>query len=930
MAEEEPEGMRMATGGIPAQKWELPTGLILEKSRGYGVNLFANYVTVKIDTQGRNISIDWDGAFLFDWAQMHDIEEQAVEDEVQLLLDSDVVPDEVEDDEGNMVKLTDEEREERARDMADHSDLEYGSETLGWLARNIDDDDGIPGMFRKEVRTFWSDPNRGWEPERGERPENEMTWLAPGEEAFLEAVREAQRNIIVEEGGAPSILKAYALAVTEIMERLNRQDFMATFRKIIPVWSYMRLKYELKEKADKHRKRYKQLRESWEKSGTLSPNLTHDEHDYMNDYVRLTQMRQWLKTHKTEMSEAARRMLDKKETGGMAPKAIEKGKQMTVEMKKAKLTPRFNPDIADNLADYYHAVGIDPEVPVGWLMAEGAMPEQIAEAADELLKADRIDPPDYWAITAAVAGADYHVGVPRGNPTATEELAGRKKLQKAVQEKHGKLPDEIDRVFKQLRARQKGKTDEEIMDMTREQLGLKKRKNPSFKNARDALKNALKRMTTIEVVEYKLYEPPVAEPTLEHDLESLERTAKEVIAEEEEKESGVKALEELQAGLVQDEWKQMFEQERREHPALPEEVIKTIVEDHMKTEKRENPSVEDKVIKAFWEEEEARGPIATPMRDTGTGADRRDEVEVRGGPFMPGRPGFSIVRYMLWGNNIASLDKDDRGHKTFGISTAGWDTNLTNNRLNAILSAGQEKYPILRRFRISKDRGIRLYKFYKVRKLDPKKPWQTYKWDEICPVPETIYSPRDLPKGQMAKYSVYIDLDATLKENIERLTGKALKQEIEEMEIPANTLEEVQMAIDSIEKDIVEYRAANRDFDSTPIEVAEKLGKRQRFEELLKQRDELMWRGNPKIPYTPPDAPDVEVRCPVTGKYTWSCTQCALFKGRSEQFIECAAKKGKRYYLASARDKRGTVWDTYVLPRGQRKAGIETRATGGD
>jgi len=72
------------------------------------------------------------------------------------------------------------------------------------------------------------------------------------------------------------------------------------------------------------------------------------------------------------------------------------------------------------------------------------------------------------------------------------------------------------------------------------------------------------------------------------------------------------------------------------------------------------------------------------------------------------------------------------------------------------------------------------------------------------------------------------------------------------------------------------------------------------------------------------------VKCPVTGKYTWSCTRCALFDGRSEQFIECKAKEGKRYYLAKARDKRGTVWDTYVLPRDQRKAGIETRAMGGD
>jgi len=919
MDKEEPEGLRKATGGIPARKWELPTGLTLEKQHYYGVDLFVDYITVEIQKGGSSIEIDEGVGKLLSYREMRDMEEQALESEIEMYLDSDMIPEEEETDEGKMVKLTDEERRDKARDLAEQSELEYGSEVLEQLAQDIDDDDQIPDMFEKQVDCFWADEGASG-PDRGKKPENEMSWLGPGEEEFLDTVREAGRKMVIEEDEIPSTLKAYAVAVSEIMDRLSRQDFMATFRRTIPVWSFMRLKYQLKKKDIKE---------------MMTPKELQEEKD------RLDQMRHWLRMHKTEMSDAARRMLDKKEAGGAAPKTVKKGKQMTVEMKKAKVKPRFNPEIADDLADYYHAVGIDPEVPVGWLMAQGATPDQITEAADRLLKADRIDPPDYWAITAAVAGADYHVGVtPVLNPTP-EELAKHRKLREAVEEKHGKLPDQADKLFKKLKARHKGKTDAEIMDMVKEQLGIKKRQNPSFKSAREALKDALKRLTIVEVVEYTPYEPPKPEPTAEESIESLERTAEEAMVEEED--VGVKALEDLGADMVQDDWKRMFEKERKEHPTLPEEVVKKIVDDHMditrriayldsKTggEERENPSAEDKVIKAFWEEEEARGPKATPMGDIGTSAERRDEVEVRGAPFIPGEPGLSVVRYMLWGNLIASLDHDEQGHKTFHISTAGWDTKLTNDRLHAILSAGQKRYPILRRFNISKREGIRLYKVHRLRKLDPEKPWQTHEWKEICPVSETLYRPTDLPKGQMAKYSVYIDLEAILKENIDRLTGKGVRHELEEMELPVDTLEEVRTAIDNIEKGIAEHRAANRDFDSTPIEIADKLGTRQRLEDLLKQRDELMWKENPKIPYTPPDAPDVEVRCPVTGKNTWSCTRCALFKGRSEQFIECRAKKSKKYHLAKARDKRGTVWDTYVLPQDQRKAGIETRAIGGD
>lgn len=928
MTEEKPEGIKMATEGVPAQEWELPTGLILEKDSQYGVDLYVDYITVKMLKGGRDMEIDESMGKLLDYRELQDIEKQALEYEIESLLESEAVPEEEKNDEGKMEKLTDEERRSKAEDLAEQSELEYGSEVLEPLKRDIDDE-RIPYMFRKQVWAFWADEGTQG-PTRGEKPENEIAWLSPEEEEFLNTVQNAHRRITTEDSEVPQTLRSFALAVREIMERLSRQDFIGTFRKVIPVWSYMRLKYELKKKDAKY---------------------TMTKEDFREANERLELMRHWLRSHKLEMTDAARRMLDKKEAAGISPKAVKEGKQLTVEMKKAKMKPRTNPETyTEKLLEYYNALGQDTEIPIDWLIAEGATPDQIFAAADELLKTGRIDPPDYWAITATLSGVDYHVVVPRGNPAANEELAQSKKLEKAAREKHGSLPDKVDKLFRQLKVRFKGKSDSELLDMAKEQLGVKKRQNPSFKNAREALKDALKRLTTIEVVEYEPYEPPAAEPTTEESMESLEQTAKGLVEEEEGVEEGVKALESLTAQTVKDDWTVMFDRERKEHPTLSEDVVKRIVDDHLafkkglnalrpdaETGERENPSVEDRATKAFWEKKVILGPKAIPMdeqmpRRKGEppqkAEERRDEVRIYGEPGLADDP--EVVAYYLWGNLIARLATNEQDHETLSLSSAGFETNLTNQRLHSILSEGQKRHPILKRFSISKERhAIWLERIRTLKEPDPKKPWQTHKYDKICAVAPTMY-PLDEVKGKLPAYTTSIDLEATLKENLDALTGKALKQKITEMEIPIDTLEEVQTAIDAIEKNIAAYRAEKKDFDATPVQVAEWLGTRQKYEELLKQRDELMWKGNPKITYTPPDAPDVEVKCPITGKYTWSCTRCALFDGRSEQFIECNAKEGKKYYLARTGDKRGTVWDTYVLPRSQRKAGIETRAIGGD
>jgi len=63
-----------------------------------------------------------------------------------------------------------------------------------------------------------------------------------------------------------------------------------------------------------------------------------------------------------------------------------------------------------------------------------------------------------------------------------------------------------------------------------------KYQNSFFKNVKEALVAAFKRLTTIEAVEYRRYVPPGSEPTAEESLQSLERIAEAVVDDMIEKE----------------------------------------------------------------------------------------------------------------------------------------------------------------------------------------------------------------------------------------------------------------------------------------------------------------------------------------------------------------------------------------------------------
>jgi len=99
----------------------------------------------------------------------------------------------------------------------------------------------------------------------------------------------------------------------------------------------------------------------------------------------------------------------------------------------------------------------------------------------------------------------------------------------------------------------------------------------------------------------------------------------------------------------------------------------------------------------------------------------------------------------------------------------------------------------------------------------------------------------------MDGHETWLELSAEPMEEYDRVFRRPIEAE-EVLEIPtvATKLETLQKAVDDIERDIRQLRTKERDFTSSNIEMAKRLGKLNEYEELLRQRDEHMWRGNPE------------------------------------------------------------------------------------
>lgn len=117
-----------------------------------------------------------------------------------------------------------------------------------------------------------------------------------------------------------------------------------------------------------------------------------------------------------------------------------------------------------------------------------------------------------------------------------------------------------------------------------------------------------------------------------------------------------------------------------------------------------------------------------------------------------------------------------------------------------------------------------------------------------CPDPFTI-GKDGLHAAWMDGRQTWLELSAEPTAEYERIFRIPITaEELSEIPMVESKLENIQAMIDGIERDIRQLRAKERDFTSSNIEMARRLGKQYEYEELLRQRDEHMWRENPKLP----------------------------------------------------------------------------------
>lgn len=116
--------------------------------------------------------------------------------------------------------------------------------------------------------------------------------------------------------------------------------------------------------------------------------------------------------------------------------------------------------------------------------------------------------------------------------------------------------------------------------------------------------------------------------------------------------------------------------------------------------------------------------------------------------------------------------------------------------------------------------------------------------------PEPFRIGDDIHARWMDGHETWLELSNEPMAEYNRIFRRPIEaEEVAEMPTAESKLDKLQKMIDGIEKDIRQLRAKEKDFTSTNTEIARRLGNQNEYEELLKQRDELMWRENPgKIP----------------------------------------------------------------------------------
>ena len=291
---------------------------------------------------------------------------------------------------------------------------------------------------------------------------------------------------------------------------------------------------------------------------------------------------------------------------------------------------------------------------------------------------------------------------------------------------------------------------------------------------------------------------------------------------------------------------EMLERERREHPDLPDEVVRQIVDDHMS---RENPVVgkADAVAGAFWKGIEARTsktkgmPGEVGVRDKSIPFGGFDEEEEGGQS--------TGCSYELWGNEIArivQLWEEGRPKLWVAFSAAGWHTQLTKDRLNLIASTGGELCEVLQ------GREMLKYLQFYIEKREIKVSWGS----AVADLPDNIRGHSRETLSEHKTFWLHLTADEPEEEMTRAFGGPiTLPDEKRATKLPTIPLERAQREIDYIEERIRKYRDEKRDYTNSNFWLAGAIGYGKEYDRALFKRD-LLLRKRDLLLRTNPGGPD--------------------------------------------------------------------------
>ena len=215
---------------------QVPIGVKIERldSEGEMGAVFLTFITYHVDHDGELV-MNLHSATLFDSGDERQDQEHAFQSEVELLLDSEIIQDTyIDDDTGETIEKTGEEKRAEAEHIAETADLEIAWPTADDLWREVREamsELEIPKMIEKVALGFYAheDDDEGYSGD-----ELDIRWLTDDEWTFLTVIESGMK---ARSGHGYRIPPEFTLTALQIFERIAKSSWAKDIAMVIPVWS---------------------------------------------------------------------------------------------------------------------------------------------------------------------------------------------------------------------------------------------------------------------------------------------------------------------------------------------------------------------------------------------------------------------------------------------------------------------------------------------------------------------------------------------------------------------------------------------------------------------------------------------------------------------------------------------------------------------